>query len=649
MLATRLAVQFGCLPHVAKDIHRVIRSYIISQGIQLLSPDSIDPARPLQNGFLATTMDDSLRLLRTWIDECEDHHHTTCRPIETVPGSRVLPARIRAIGVDSHALVEIDPAVSQYATLSYVWGENTAAYIAMAASLAAAPIPRLPDAVPQLILDAITVCTSLAIPYLWVDLYYIHQTNPALKSIEITLMGQIYRFSTITLVAGSATHASLLPSPDAPPSPSPLQLTATIPAHGHNHTFIAQPPTLFTRLQSPWAARSWTFQEGNLARRLAFFDPPHTPSFLYGSGYFSPTLHSGPYGHTARLPTPYHPPADLPPLLDLRSGGFHVLAGHKWLATSNFDFDDYARIVHDYSRRELSFESDKLKALEGCLKAIGERKGVEFLWGTPTAGFHYALLWTGENEGRRDGFPSWCWAGWVTRWSTSFLVKPSVAERGLVKGEDGGWSWEGGEVEGEVVVRGLLTWGAVDVGKKGLVRCRERLAGVKVGAPGFETVRVESEGVRFWVEFRSKGGQGCKGVCCEILRDGGVEALEDETMYRVSIECGVYLRDRAGNVYYDNYMWLSRWPLYAAKLPLMLSGKELRRLMEDGLELIRIVDIESVEGQEGTKPFRHVLCLGVDRIWDEGAEGRGRRMGMFSLPGEMWEKAGPEKMAVELW
>ena len=81
----------------------------------------------------------------------------------------------------------------------------------------------------------------------------------------------------------------------------------------------------------------------------------------------------------------------------------------------------------------------------------------------------------------------------------------------------------------------------------------------------------------------------------------------------------------------------------------MLSGKELRWLIEDGLELIRVIDIKSVEGKERVKPFRHVLCLGVDRTWDEGAERRGRRMGMFLLPWEMWEMAGPEKMVVELW
>jgi len=47
--------------------------------------------------------------------------------------------------------------------------------------------------------------------------------------------------------------------------------------------------------------------------------------------------------------------------------------------------------------------------------------------------------------------------------------------------------------------------------------------------------------------------------------------------------------------------------------------------------------------------FRHVLCLGVDRGGEGGREGRGRRMGTFVISGEAWDKAEPQRMAVELW
>lgn len=601
-----------------------MKYYESLEGIQLLSPDSIDPARPLQNGFLAPSTEDSLGLLRAWIDECKEHHHTTCHPAETVPNPRVLPARLRAIDVRSHAIVEVNPTVSQYATLSYVWGDSTASYLDMVDSLDDSSTPRLPATVPQLVLDALAVCTAIAIPYLWVNLYCVHQANPERKSIEIALMGQIYRFSTITLVAGSPIHRALLPPPG---SPAPKQLTYTIPRC--NITLITQPPTIVTQIEhSPWIERSWTFQEGHLARRLAFFNPPYDPSFLCGSGLFRPTLHSGPYGHWSRpptLPSPDRPdhPAHLPPL-DLRSGGFRALGGHSWLATSEFDFVDYSRIVMGYSSRSLSFESDKLKALEGCLNAIAERKGVEFLHGLPTAGFHYALLWTDEDEGRRHGFPSWSWAGWVATTGAVFLVLPRPMEKsGLVKGGDGVWGCEGG-VEEPMVGGLVLSQGRFDgaiIG--GPSPCRRRLAALTLRPPGYEAVKVGSEGVRVWVELnkgvsRPVQGTKCRAVCCEVLRNGGVDALEDDRMYEPSHShrCGVYLRDRAGNLYKSDAMGLEDLSSLAVRLPYTLSGKELRWLMEDGLDLIRIVDLELYDTRQGSKPYRQVLCLGVDRSWD---------------------------------
>lgn len=661
LLATRLAVRLKGLPHIAQEARdKLIKYSYPSAGIQLLSPDSIDPTRPLRNGFLAPSADDSLGLLRTWIHECKEHHrHTTCHPLKAMPGSSILPAHIRAIDIASRALVEIDPAVSQYATLSYVWGDSTASYADVVDSLGDSSTPRLPATVPQLILDAIAVCTVLAIPYLWVDLYCIHQTDPALKAIEIALMGQIYRSSLITLVAGSPKHRTLLPPPDTPAHQQLLFTTAST-APPRKLTLITQPPPLLRQLSlSPWTTRSWTFQEGHLAPRLAFFNPPYPLSFVCNSGLFSPTLHSGPYGHACHLPP-----------LELNCYIYNLVSGRQWLATSEWSFADYAIIVSFYSIRELSFESDKLNALGGCLTAIGQRKGVEFLWGMPTAEFHYSLLWTGEDGERRDGFPSWCWAGWVNKRNrfrksrkspTDFFLLPRrpSEQKWLGKGGGGSWEWEAIEGESEVTPSAFVDIAELKKNDGRLTRYQERLAGIRVTGPKHEKVIIDSEGVRVWVEFRSgrpSGTLSCPGVCCEVLRDAGVGVLEKERMYDVGVgKCGVYLRDGAGNLHHgtlSGLRWL-RWPMLAVWLPDRLRGKDLRWLMEDGLELVKIADVElGLRGDEAEpvrhEPVRHVLCLGVDRTWNKGVEGRGRRMGMFVLTGDMWEKAGPEKMVVEL-
>ena len=54
--------------------------------------------------------------------------------------------------------------------------------------------------------------------------------------------------------------------------------------------------------------------------------------------------------------------------------------------------------------RKLSFESDKLNAINGCLNLMAEHKGTQFVGGMPVIDFHYALLWFGESARRMDGF-----------------------------------------------------------------------------------------------------------------------------------------------------------------------------------------------------------------------------------------------------
>jgi hypothetical protein len=220
-------------------------------------------------------------------------------------------------------------------------------------------------------------------------------------------------------------------------------------------------------------------------------------------------------------------------------------------------------------------------------------------------------------------------------------------EKWIVKGEDGVWGreWDEGMLEAAVPLSFVQ-----GVSLVALTQYQERLAGIRVMGPRHETVRIDSEAVRVWFEFRSARpkGSSCSGVCCEVLRDGGLEALEEETMYEANYcSCGLYLRDGAGNVHYGDFSEF-KWPMFSVGLPDRLRGKDVRWLIKDGLELIKIADVELAQEALPSARHRHVLCLGVDRRWNKGVEGRGRRMGMYSLTGDMWEKAGPEKMVVEM-
>ena len=104
------------------------------------------------------------------------------------------------------------------------------------------------------------------------------------------------------------------------------------------------------------------------------------------------------------------------------------------------------------------------------------------------------------------------------------------------------------------------------------------------------------------------------------------------------------LRDQHGNShrYYYPY-WYHHWPPLRLDFPRSLRGSSLQWLLAEGIELIRIVEVELLEAPDRLKPFHHVLCLGV------GCRAtKARRFGTFCIPKDVWEKAGPKPIVVTL-
>ena len=88
----------------------------------------------------------------------------------------------------------------------------------------------------------------------------------------------------------------------------------------------------------------------------------------------------------------------------------------------------YPRLIKEYSRRALSYETDGLDAIAGISNVVTQStEGFRFHWGLPAAYLSNALLWKLKNPRRRQGmcrlkqdgghalcpFPSWAWVGWI--------------------------------------------------------------------------------------------------------------------------------------------------------------------------------------------------------------------------------------------
>lgn len=97
-------------------------------------------------------------------------------------------------------------------------------------------------------------------------------------------------------------------------------------------------------------------------------------------------------------------------------------------------FAQYARIVEDYTLRQLTYGSDIVRALQGLLHIFQLSFRSEFVCGLPKCLLDIALLWKPTQKlKRRKGFPSWSWAGWQGQVTYDKPMEVERDDRGSVK------------------------------------------------------------------------------------------------------------------------------------------------------------------------------------------------------------------------
>lgn len=343
-----------------------------------------------------------------------------------------------------------------YVALSYVWGTNTQ------------PKPLvigdgggviLADEVSRVIEDAIVVTRDhLEIGHIWVDQYCIDQGDPAVKAWQIDEMKEVYMHAEVTIVAavGPDADAGL-----AAPCTDEEAIAAWYEYYyehedsdsdsatdSRHHPRTQLPVALDTIANSVWNTRGWTYQESYISRRVLVFHAKGT--------YFECCQGAS-------------------EMLDQDTGSWRRAKGagdfdrhwtNNWLpngpntrflATSDNSnlLSWVAHLVSAYSARSLKMPDDVLRAFGAVLKDMNgaawevfqdtasqrsddldkrfdDTWNIAIVQGVP---FHYdiddeerdpwdiknatlnagGLCWhhgPGGNA-RREGFPSWSWAGWV--------------------------------------------------------------------------------------------------------------------------------------------------------------------------------------------------------------------------------------------
>ena len=367
-----------------------------------------------------------------WLSECETHHKQKCAFPDLAIGGSASPAGPQDLLVVDVLLMNLCrmPHGSRYMTLSYCWPKvNT--FVTTKSNVTELYIPgALRDnegRMIQAIQDAIQCVSELGERYLWVDALCIIQDDEHHKSSQIQQMDRVYESSLLTLI-------------HAPPEKRP-QVEAHNGFVGYRKgsrikeqdTYQVQGMELFNPLpdvdtvirDSPWATRAWTFQEERLSRRKLYF----TETQMYFRCSCAVFCEDS-VGEGMNPSACIYANTNLSNSSALYSSVSGLLGSSAtWLTRTPIDnpveaIDAYARLLNQFSGRQMSDPRDIIASFEGILSVLQESLKTDFWFGLPEKYLDETLLWieTGPslrrnvsiNASSETTFPSWSWAGWDT-------------------------------------------------------------------------------------------------------------------------------------------------------------------------------------------------------------------------------------------
>ena len=388
---------------------RIVQLYSFP-GTQTLKDTQIGLPIPLRSEEPAYT-----KLLKTWLDSCDTHEK--CNP-QSDSSQTALPTRLINVGTLESPKLQLyitKKGVSyKYVALSYCWGElstNDKAKFCTAENNYVARQQGFDESdLPQTHRDAIWICRSLGIEYLWIDSHCIIQLgdNGVDWKREAPLMENVYSSAYCVFAVSSATsvHAGFLgreSKPESEPESEPERELRCIYAQDHlgRRFYISTNVEDFDQHveEGPLNKRAWVLQERYLARRTLHFAADQV-YWECGEEIYCGNLAqlSRPKFGRALASDPYFP---------------SELVTSGTLQTWHF----IQSLLKDYSQRKLGNPNDRQYAVSGLEGRIAHVLKCGSSYGVFEKYLHRNLLWylAPRNSTRTEcvstnhDIPSWTW------------------------------------------------------------------------------------------------------------------------------------------------------------------------------------------------------------------------------------------------
>jgi hypothetical protein len=388
------------------------------------------------------------RLAATWLEECLETHK---RCLASASGDPPLPHRVIDVGlIDDLAepyLLETSGQMGKYLTLSHCWGGGSPIKTTKENIQRHRTGVRLAD-LPRTFRDAVHVARKLGCRYLWIDSLCIIQDDRKDWEVEAILMHQYYKQSLLTIAAadGNNSDAGLFRDRDGLKN-RPFELGFTD-VNGSSRQLYAYTNTMSFELArsslsesfkpSPLYDRAWVFQEQALSPRTLtyardrlswrcqemLFDEraplmKSVEDFIIKDKTTNIVRRGGDPRSTdatiAELQRKWIFPGPSPnPSRGVANTGYHAKC--CYLPKDEF-FVEWGNVVRDYTQRGMTYQSDKLIAIQGiadALAPIASRTYFAGIWVESTKSIFMGLLWSSTRQKlkpsqRLDIAPSWSW------------------------------------------------------------------------------------------------------------------------------------------------------------------------------------------------------------------------------------------------
>ncbi|KAF9456170.1 heterokaryon incompatibility protein-domain-containing protein [Collybia nuda] len=378
-------------------------SLLITSAYETYSRDPV-PA----SWSISTGSDASIELAREWLHHCLSHHEL-CKDINATPVStnkNTLPAYFVDVESDNPRLCRSKniPIRPEYLTLSHRWGKSSILQLTtknLASLLSEIPLSSLP----KTFQDAILITRRLGYRYIWIDSLCIIQDSREHWEQESAIMGDVYGHSVCTIAALGATNGDS----GCFKSRNPLCFQLCEFELGPGQVVYLMPPrkqgsspehTGYGPNVEPLHERAWVIQEWMLSPRTI-----HYGTFgLFWECATETANDRAPrkIAFTSRPSPKYavHQACTLP-----RTGALdHTFLGfwHMW-----------ERVVSIYSPCSLTYNTDKLVAINGIVTLIESKAGLHNVAGLWKEYILPELLWTVQPPTQPAGTyqaPTWSWA-----------------------------------------------------------------------------------------------------------------------------------------------------------------------------------------------------------------------------------------------